>query len=73
MRKYFNIAADYNPQLHYMVNMEPRLEKMKEYIGRGECFMVNRVRQYGKTTMLRALRDYLRNEYHFVHYIFQCD
>lgn len=71
MSKYFNIAADCKPQLHYMVNMESRLEKMKEYIGRGEYFMVNRARQYGKTTMLRALRDYLRNEYVVVGLDFQ--
>lgn len=33
--------------------------------------MVNRARQYGKTTMLRALRDYLRNEYVVVGLDFQ--
>lgn len=71
MKKYFNIAADCKPQLHYMVNMESRLEKVKEYIARGEYFMVSRARQYGKTTMLRALRDYLRGEYVVVGLDFQ--
>lgn len=71
MKKCFNIAAACKPQLHYMVNMESRLEKVRAYIGRGEYFTVNRARQYGKTTMLRALRDYLRDEYVVVGLDFQ--
>ncbi len=63
MERYFNITGACNPKYHYMVNIQPRLEKIKELIDRGAYFTINRARQYGKTTTLNALKDYLRPEY----------
>lgn len=64
MRRYFNTEGACNPKKHYMVNLDARLKQIKEqYVDRGSYFVINRGRQYGKTTTLHALREYLRPEY----------
>ena len=71
MGKIFNTSGDCRPTLHYMVNIENRLAEIKEMVDRGDYFTVNRARQYGKTTTLKALRYYLREEYVVVSLDFQ--
>ncbi|MFI3213662.1 MAG: AAA family ATPase [Eubacteriales bacterium] len=71
MKKYFNTQGICNPTEHYMVNLETRLEEIKELIDRKQYFTINRARQYGKTTTLTALEKYLRNEYVVVSLDFQ--
>lgn len=71
MYKIFNISGDCKPNLHYMVDIRERLEKIKEFIDRGEYFTMNRARQYGKTTTLRALKKYLQKEYIVISLDFQ--
>lgn len=71
MRKVFNISADCKPNLHYMVDITDRLQKIKEFVDRGEYFTINRARQYGKTTTLRELKKYLKEEYVVVSLDFQ--
>ena len=71
MGKIFNITADCKPNQHYMVNLDSRLAQIKEYIDRGEYFTINRARQYGKTTTLRALREYLKAQYYVISMDFQ--
>lgn len=71
MRKIFNISADCKPDLHYMVDISERLSQIKEMVDAGQYFTVNRARQYGKTTMLRALEKYLAKEYTVVSIDFQ--
>ncbi len=63
MEKIFNISADCKPALHYMVNPRRRLAEIKEMIARGDYFTINRARQYGKTTILKALERFLEKEY----------
>lgn len=63
MGKCFNIIADCKPQRHFMVNIDGRLRQVKEMVERGDYFMVNRARQYGKTTMLKALACFLAGDY----------
>ncbi len=63
MGKVFNAAADCKPQLHYMVDISGRIEEIKRLVDRGEDFTINRARQYGKTTTLRALKRILDKEY----------
>lgn len=46
-----------------MVNLDSRLAETKRLVDQGDYFVINRARQYGKTTMLRALREYLWQEY----------
>ena len=64
MERYFNTEGLCNPERHYMVRLDGRLRQMKErYVDRGSYFVINRGRQYGKTTILRALAEYIRPVY----------
>ncbi|MDE6056144.1 MAG: ATP-binding protein, partial [Lachnospiraceae bacterium] len=49
---------------HYMVRLDHRLKKIKEdYVDAGSYFVINKGRQYGKTTTLQALAKYLSDAY----------
>ncbi|MCQ2234488.1 MAG: AAA-like domain-containing protein [Paludibacteraceae bacterium] len=61
--KEFNTAGTCRPNVHYMVDITERLEIIRKMIAKGEYFCINRGRQYGKTTTLAALADYLKNDY----------
>ncbi len=63
MRKRFNTTGLCYPDEHYMVNMEKRLDDTKTLVDRGEYFIINRARQYGKTTTLNLLTERLKEEY----------
>ncbi|MBQ9142479.1 MAG: AAA-like domain-containing protein [Lachnospiraceae bacterium] len=71
MKRYFNITGACNTGYHYMVDLNTRLEKIKQLVDRGNYFTINRARQYGKTTTLCALSDYLKNEYIVIYLDFQ--
>lgn len=71
MNKVFNVSADCKPELHYMVNLESRLKEIKKMVDRGDYFTINRARQYGKTTTLKALKRYLKKEYIVISLDFQ--
>lgn len=64
MTRYFNTEGSCNPREHYMVRLDGRLGQIKRMlVDRKKYFVINRGRQYGKTTTLRALRDYLKADY----------
>lgn len=63
MSKIFNVNANCIPQRHYMVNLTERLVQIKAMVDAGEYFTINRARQYGKTTVLKALANFLKEEY----------
>lgn len=69
--KTFNVTADCKPDKHYMVSLDRRLSEIKKLIDDGKYFTINRARQYGKTTTLRALNRYLQKEYYVVSMDFQ--
>ena len=71
MSRTFNITADCKPSIHYMVDITDRLEQIKKMIDAGQYFTINRARQYGKTTTLRALAKYLVQNYIVVSLDFQ--
>lgn len=71
MNRYFNITGCCNPQEHYMVNLDSRLAQIKEMVDKGQYFSINKGRQYGKTTILKALREYLKGEYVVISMDFQ--
>ncbi len=71
MAKKFNVTANCKPNLHYMVKLDSRLAEIKEMVDAGDYFTINRARQYGKTTILRALKKYLQEEYYVVLMDFQ--
>jgi len=54
-----------------MVDITSRLEKMKKLVEKEEYFVINRARQYGKTTTLTALESYLADEYVIISISFQ--
>lgn len=59
--RYFNTEGVCSPDQHYMVRLDERLDKIKRlYVDRGKYFVINRGRQYGKTTTLYALEKYLK-------------
>ncbi len=59
------------PKIHYMVDISDKLRQIKSMVDTGQYFTINRVRQYGKTTTLRQLREYLKEEYLVVSLDFQ--
>lgn len=72
MERYFNTEGLCEPDVHYMVRLDDRLEKIKRlFVDRGKYFVINRGRQYGKTTTLRALAEYLKDSYLVVSMDFQ--
>ena len=55
-----------------MVNLDDRLSKIKRlFVDRGKYFAINRGRQYGKTTTLKALAKYLKEDYTVISLDFQ--
>lgn len=63
MTRYFNTAGACNPRRHYMVDIQEQLNEIKKLVDRGEYFTINRARQYGKTTTIHALTEYLSEDY----------
>ena len=63
MDKRFNSTGVCIPSMHYMVNIDNKLNKIKELIDRRDYFVINRPRQYGKTTTMFMLEQRLKDEY----------
>jgi len=62
MRK-FNVSALCMPEEDYMVDITGKLQQIKAMIDKREYFTINRGRQYGKTTTLFALEEFISDEY----------
>ncbi len=71
MPKKFNITGNCIPDRHYMVDLTSRLQQIKALVDDEQYFVINRGRQYGKTTTLRALAQYLADEYYVISLDFQ--
>ncbi|MCD7736115.1 MAG: ATP-binding protein, partial [Lachnospiraceae bacterium] len=71
MSKVFNTTANCIPEKHYMVDLTERLRKIRNMVDRGDYFTINCARQYGKTTTLLALAEYLKNDYLVIRLDFQ--
>ena len=69
--KKFNVKGPCIPEDHYMVDISDRLMKIKKMVEDREYFVINRARQYGKTTTLAALERYLAYEYIVISISFQ--
>lgn len=66
--KYFNVNGICYPEENYMVNIEGHLAQIKDFIDKRQYFVINRARQYGKTTTLNQLVKYL-SEWYVVFFI----
>jgi len=71
MGKVFNISGDCKPEIHYMVDISAVLDEIKKMVDKGQYFTINRARQYGKTTTLRALKRSLEKDYTVISLDFQ--
>ena len=70
--RYFNTEGCCKPNEHYMVCLDDRLRTIREeFVEKGKYFIINRGRQYGKTTTLMALAEYLIADYVVIHMDFQ--
>ena len=62
--RFFNTEGICDPKLHFMVRIDDRIREIRRlFVDRGKYFVINRGRQYGKTTTLHALAKYLRDDY----------
>ena len=62
MRKYFNITGICLPHKHYMADISVKIAATLDLIEREDYFIINRPRQYGKTTLLNCLEMYLAKQ-----------
>lgn len=69
--KSFNVTGLCVPSKHFMVNLESRIKQIREMIDAGDYFVINRARQYGKTTTLAALAKDLAGDYFVISLDFQ--
>jgi len=61
--KEFNTTGLCNPKKHYMVDISNKLDDIKKLVEKEKYFIINRPRQYGKTTTLLALENNLKDKY----------
>ena len=60
MEKEFNITGTCRPTEHYMADVSGKIATTLSMIDKGKYFIINRPRQYGKTTTLHTLSNILR-------------
>lgn len=60
MEKEFNVTGTCIPNMHYMVDTSNKLKQVMKFIEKGKYFVINRPRQYGKTTTLFLLSNKLK-------------
>jgi len=60
-KKRFNVTGNCSPDLHYMMDISAKMEKVMELIDYGDYFTISRPRQYGKTTLLFTIEEKLKN------------
>ena len=63
MNKRFNSTGVCIPAMHYMVDINNKLDKIITLIKRRDYFVINRPRQYGKTTTMFMLEQRLKDDY----------
>lgn len=71
MHRCFNINGLCYPDENYMVDLDSRLREIKKLVDSRKYFVINRARQFGKTTTLWALKNYLQTEYTVLSLSFQ--
>jgi AAA-like domain len=59
MAKKFNITGTCFPNMHYMADVAGKVKQVYQLVESGEYFIINRPRQYGKTTTLHTITEQL--------------
>ena len=63
-QKKFNVTGICIPRFHYMVDITDKIDEIiRDYIECDEYFVINRARQYGKSTTLELLYSRLKKDY----------
>jgi hypothetical protein len=66
MKKQFNDTGTCNPQIHFMVDISNKLNKIIDLVENGHYFSINRPYQYGKTTTQFLLTRTLMKSPNFI-------
>ncbi|MEO0040908.1 MAG: hypothetical protein RL329_356 [Bacteroidota bacterium] len=66
MAKKFNVTGNCFAHWHFMADVSQKLTATLQLVESGEYFIINRPRQYGKTTTLYGLSDALRKKGYIV-------
>ncbi len=69
--KNFNTTGICTPNKHYMVNIDNKLKHIIKLIQKEYYFIINRPRQYGKTTTLHTLTQILQTRYEVINLDFE--
>ncbi|MGL5416736.1 MAG: AAA family ATPase [Clostridium sp.] len=69
--KKFNTVGLCNPKKHYMVDIAKKLNKIEDLVNDEAYFVINRPRQFGKTTTLNELYKRLSKKYVIVRLDFE--
>jgi hypothetical protein len=64
--KQFNTEGVCRPDYHYMVKTDKNLAEIKSLIDRNKYIVINRPRQFGKTTTLNLLKKVLEPQYAYI-------
>ncbi|MBU3109817.1 AAA family ATPase [Clostridium gasigenes] len=63
MKKRFNTTGVCVSRKHYMVDITNKINKIKELIDNEFYFTINRPRQFGKTTTINEIENFLKDTY----------
>jgi energy-coupling factor transporter ATP-binding protein EcfA2 len=66
MSKEFNITGTCLPDRHYMADVSVKMKDTMSMIEKGRYFIINRPRQYGKTTAIFTLTEILKRNKDYV-------
>ena len=66
MLREFNIAGICVPNMHYMVDISEKVEKIFKMVEGAKYFTINRGRQYGKTTTIGRLRKRIIDDGNYI-------
>lgn len=61
--KHFNVTGLCMPEQDYMADISGKVKQIRNMADAGEYFVINRARQYGKTTTLQALKNNMNEAY----------
>jgi hypothetical protein len=66
MEKEFNVTGTCIPSMHFMVDTSEKLKKVIKYVDKEKYFIINRPRQFGKTTTLFLLENMLNKDENYM-------
>ncbi len=62
----FNITGKIIPETHYYVDLRPQIKRLMTLVEKGKYFVINRPRQFGKTTLLDFFARHLQGSGKYV-------